>query len=651
MRARLCAKATAGASIPSLTVELPDTVEKIVLARIDRLPADRRRVLDAAAVLGRQFGLGVLESVVPASDVPGALRELQRMALVDEGARWPQEEYRFSHSLIQEAAYASLLRRDRRELHRSAAEAIENLYADYLDERYGLLAGHWAEAGDLGRAVEYHGRAGDAARRVFALAEAVEHYDQGLDAARRLGLSGDDETVYRLHLRRGIAELGDLRASEQDLRAALAAARLADDRETAMHALAQLTEMRRLTDFREAADLLEEGLALARELDDVAMQVRLLARRSIMDSNRMRLDAAFEHANGALELARRAGDEGDLVTAMDALKLAALQVGDIETLERTTTDLTALSRRRGDLVQLMWALVEASYASVALARWDAAMDQSAEALELSERVGNQIAWALILDGASWPHRCRGEYGLALRNAEEALAYGAQHGILEWEAWAAATIGWLMLELRRPHAAIAYLERGMAAAERAAAPAQLARCSSFMVLALARAGETNRAESAIAAAGDRLGHVHAGKGQAWVFGGHCYLALAYAQKELGRPAEGRALVEPMLPIVERSGWREMVARFSIAVGDCALAAGDTPAARLAFERGLAVAEESGMPEPQALAHAGLAACGADDQNHAAAARSLFLQLAKTVEGPDLAEGLMEAAASGARSSHT
>jgi class 3 adenylate cyclase/tetratricopeptide (TPR) repeat protein len=636
---------------PEPAVELPDTVEKVVLARIDRLPSERRRVLDAAAVLGRQFALPVLAGIVPQADVRGTLGELQRMALVQEGAAWPHEEYRFAHSLIQEAAYASLLRRDRRDLHRSSAEVIERVYGDYLDERYAILADHWAEAGDLGRALEYHGLAGDAARRLFALPEAVEHYGRALDAADRLGLGEDDETVYRLRLRRGTVELGNLRTAEQDLRAALAASRAAQDRETEMHALAQLAELRRMTDFREAADLLEEGLAVARELDDVAAQVRLLARRSIMDSNRLRLDAAFEHANSALDLARSTGDEGDLVLAMDALKLAALQVGDLETLERTTTDLAALARRRGDLVQLMWTLHEASFAAVAHGRWRIATDLSGEAFELSERIGNKIARALILDGVSWAQRCRGNYGHALKSAEEANAFGIEQGILEWEAWTAATLGWLLLEMRRPQAALAHLERGIVAAERSAAPAQLARCSSFLVRALAWTGDTAGAEKALTAAAGRLGRVHAGPGQAWLFGGHCYVALAYAQIDLGRAIDGRTLIEQMLPIAERSGWREMVAQFSVAVGDCALAAGDTQAARSAFERGLAVSEESGMPEPQALAHAGLANCGVDEEGHVAAARSLFLQLAETLEEPDLAEGLIEAAASGARSGRT
>jgi hypothetical protein len=274
-----------------------------------------------------------------------------------------------------------------------------------------------------------------------------------------------------------------------------------------------------------------------------------------------------------------------------------------------------------------------------------------EALELSERVGHGLARSLILDSISSAHRCRGDYGSAMESVREAHAYAMGQGILEWEAWTAATVGWLLIELRRPLRAISYLERGLVAAERSAAASQLARCSSFLVLALARTGDTGAAEKAIAPAGQRLGLAHAGRGQAWLFGGHCYVALADAHRELGRPAEGRALIDPLLPIAERSGWCEMIARFSITTAECALAAGDTRAAQAGFERGLGVAAESGMPEPRALAHAGLAACGVEGDDNMAAARRLFLELAKTLEEPDLKQGLLGAAASGARSGRT
>ena len=114
-----------------VAVEVPQTVEKVILARIDRLTPPCHDVLTAASVLGRRFGLPLLEGVAGANgDAARARsRELQRLDLVREGRRWPQPEYRFKHALIQEAAYRTLLAEQRTALHRRAAEWLEDRYA------------------------------------------------------------------------------------------------------------------------------------------------------------------------------------------------------------------------------------------------------------------------------------------------------------------------------------------------------------------------------------------------------------------------------------------------------------------------------------------------------------------------------------------
>src|SRR6185436_15929374 len=106
-------------------VEIPPTVEKVILARIDRLEPSPRQALLAASVLGRRFSLSLLEAVADDSGIRSALSELQRLDFVREGRRWPEPEFRFKHALIQEAAYRTLVTEDRTRLHRKAAETLE----------------------------------------------------------------------------------------------------------------------------------------------------------------------------------------------------------------------------------------------------------------------------------------------------------------------------------------------------------------------------------------------------------------------------------------------------------------------------------------------------------------------------------------------
>ena len=175
--------------VHDVPLEVPPTVEKVILARIDRLDAGARDALVAASVLGRQFGLPLLEAVVEGEDgaVRQSLLDLMRLDLVREGRRWPEPEYRFKHALIQEAAYRTLVTVDRNRLHREAATWLESRYEGREEEVAGLLAHHWLAADDEDKAVTYLTIAGDRARQEYALDEAIGHYRELLPILERQG--------------------------------------------------------------------------------------------------------------------------------------------------------------------------------------------------------------------------------------------------------------------------------------------------------------------------------------------------------------------------------------------------------------------------------------------------------------------------------
>ena len=170
----------------AVEVEVPPTVEKAILARLDRLSQPARELVTAASALGRTFALPLLEGVL--GELPeDALHELQRLGLLRQSRRWPQPEYRFRHALIQETAYRTLLAEQRTRLHRRAAEWLEERYADRDAEVLGLLAYHWLRAEDEEKAAGYLLRAGDKARLEYALDEAIEHYRDLLPLLERRG--------------------------------------------------------------------------------------------------------------------------------------------------------------------------------------------------------------------------------------------------------------------------------------------------------------------------------------------------------------------------------------------------------------------------------------------------------------------------------
>ncbi len=193
-------------------VEVPATVQATLAARIDRLSAEAKRVLQTASVIGKDVSFPVLQAVadLPATALRAALEVLTAGEFLYETRLFPEEEYSFKHGLTQSVAYGSLLKERRREGHRRVGEALESLYPERVEELSALLAHHFLESGDDDRGLSYALRAAERAETVFAHAEALRHYERAREAAGALGrievLSMIDEGIGTVYQRRGLVE-------------------------------------------------------------------------------------------------------------------------------------------------------------------------------------------------------------------------------------------------------------------------------------------------------------------------------------------------------------------------------------------------------------------------------------------------------------
>jgi predicted ATPase len=119
-------------------IAIPDTLQGVLLARIDRLQEDTKRVLQMASVIGRIFLYRLLQAMLEEEcRLDAHLFSLQREEMIRERVRLPELEYIFKHELTREAAYNGLLRKQRRLFHRQVAEALETLFPDRLEEQLG----------------------------------------------------------------------------------------------------------------------------------------------------------------------------------------------------------------------------------------------------------------------------------------------------------------------------------------------------------------------------------------------------------------------------------------------------------------------------------------------------------------------------------
>ena len=192
-------RADAGADDSSLLNVIPATLHDLLLARLDRMDADRE-VIQLAATIGREFSFELLAAVADAAsvgsgagnvrhDLQQELDKLVKAEILFHKGQAAEASYIFKHALLQDAAYRSMLTKKRQAGHQRIAEVLETRFADIANSQPGLLAHHFTEAGVTDKAIQYWLKAGQKSQEQSANVEAIQHFERGLALTMTLSAS------------------------------------------------------------------------------------------------------------------------------------------------------------------------------------------------------------------------------------------------------------------------------------------------------------------------------------------------------------------------------------------------------------------------------------------------------------------------------
>ena len=422
--------------------ELPPTIEEVLAARIDLLPRAAAAVLATASVIGRRIGMELLSAVLDdPPDLDASLDALVTAGFLDRAHGDSYERLVFHHALVQDVAYARLLRRRRRDLHQRVAEVAERAFGAG-DNVIDLLARHLylGEAG--AKAVEYLRRAGERSQRLYANEEAILHFSRACelapdDAEVRLELAELRELVgdytealelYR-HVRDATGDVRAWRGEASTLRkrgeyvAALAivaealgsdALALADPTPLWLEQGLTLAVAGR---FGEAIDVFEAGLEPARARGgSIAGHMLLgLARAETIEEQ---LESALSHALEAESIFEQAGDIRALATTMRLVGDLHRNRGDLDDAARDLRRGLELAERTGSVEEIGGCLINLSLVEIEREAFEDSIACSRRAIEEFERIGHpaglalgygNLAYALTLTGAfdeAYPHSQR-----------------------------------------------------------------------------------------------------------------------------------------------------------------------------------------------------------------------------------------------------
>ena len=306
------------------SLDLPDSLQRLLVARIDRLSIQERIVLQVAAVIGPVFWLNAIQAILGETQtLKTNLTALQREQLVQESGRVPElgMQYLFRSPLIRDAAYDSLLSSQKATYHLKAAEYLEDLInPDVLGNHAGLLAYHYHGAGNPRKELFYTFLAAERAHEIHAGTEALQYYNRAMELLNLLQEQARSPAQQQaIHAQRFevlngrrhvLFQLGQVEASRSDTQALLQLARqMSDDPIWLIDALIAQADISRdnRQELMPGLQMAEEALALARQLGDEQREMRSLTRvaniRFTLNDPTWR-----ELAERALSLARQFGD-------------------------------------------------------------------------------------------------------------------------------------------------------------------------------------------------------------------------------------------------------------------------------------------------------------------------------------------------------
>ncbi len=369
-------------------ITVPDTIQDVITARVDRLDEGSKKTLQTAAVIGREFSLALLRQTLEMEDgVQVEVEQLKRLEFVYEKRFFPDLVYTFGHSLTQEVAYEGLLMQRRQVLHGIIARVIETSYGDRLPEQYPVLAYHYSRAQDAAKAVEYLVKAGDRAVALYANTDALGYYAEALAQLEKQPPS-TRQAEQRIDI---IMRLCGVSGSSAD--------------------------------FERDLHNLSDGLRLARQIGDRRRESQVLYWTGRTHYLTGRPVSGTEYAEQALALADELGDDSLAAMPVTLLGRVYFLQSEFEKSGRMMGRSAALFERDGNRIEEANARAGLGWSLAMIGQFHRALEEADRGVALAQEIGHLPTEAACCMYRGCARFLRGHWRQAIEDARRSLSIG------------------------------------------------------------------------------------------------------------------------------------------------------------------------------------------------------------------------------------
>jgi tetratricopeptide (TPR) repeat protein len=465
-------------------IEIPNTLQGVLTARIDRLDEPVKRVLQVAAVIGRVFPRFILEPIVNEPDIlEKALDVLEVADLIEVRTREPEAEYMFKHVLTYETAYHSLLHQQRQLIHRQIGDYMSRLYWQLGEQYAPIVAEHYYKSKTWPRALRYLHRAAEAAVQSFANQEALKYYARALEVAEIIGPEADQVTILANYEGRAriFTRLGEPQNAMDDYKAMLAKAKQLRDDSAQMRALNGSGALQASHhDFARASEFFQKALAVARRIGDERGIADTLNQLGNFYYNMGQLELATKCFQEARDISQNMNNEVGRITSEDGLAKIMLEQGEIvASLNRYQQDIIPVRRRQGFRGGLMDSLSTVLMAQVNVADYAGAEETAQELLELHKKSGDLNRVPLIKYYQALGQFYQGFLDQAGENLTEGLHLAQGQGQKSFQALCMASLGFYYLNLGLAEKGLILAKQSVEIAEELGSPLYVMKAQTIL----------------------------------------------------------------------------------------------------------------------------------------------------------------------------
>jgi class 3 adenylate cyclase/tetratricopeptide (TPR) repeat protein len=592
-------------------VVVPDTIQDVIMARIDRLAEAPKKTLQLASVIGREFTRRLLDRI---SDIRGQtehfLRELKGIELIYEKSLFPELAYMFKHALTHDVAYNSLLVQRRKELHQLIAMAVEELYADRLADQYEVLAHHFSKAEDWRRALDYLVKAAEKAAQGFANHEALALYQQALDVAAHLGEAVPAKTVMAIHQARSDIYMVT-------------------------------------SDFVRAHEEGERVLVLARQAGDQVTTAMALGGMALASLFGHAFERGLGHAREAISLAQAADIRPALARAHIATGWVHLVHGRLETADQEFARAREVSQGGNDPFFHAFSIGLTGELKNFRGEFIEASALQSEALRIAREHNLVFPMLFTLFAEGITRTGMGDYTAARALFEEGRALATKVGDEIWLHRLLNCQGWYYIELWDLERATQFNREGAAGARKRGDPETAANAEANLGDIFIAQGDLNLAHDVLEGVHRVIDDPAVSEWQKWRYSMHVFACLAdlwLARSDLDK---ARAFTEQCLEVATRTMSRKYLVRGWRLRGEIAFASREWDESEAALRQALTIAESIGNPTQLWKTHAALGALYAALRRPEASSKAyrsaveVVDRIKASVDDPKLAETLSKA----------